>query len=126
GPRGAQVREPSTSGPSEAVASAPLAAEEHVVRGGDTLWDIAARHLGDGTRWRQVAALNYDRAQPDGGRLDRSHVLHPGWRLVLPEVGHRRLAPEKTRVDPGAAVRERVIRPGDTLSAIASEELGDA
>jgi LysM domain len=126
GPQEAEVRERSTSGRSEAVASAPLGGEEYVVRGGDTLWDIAAQHLGDGTRWRRIAALNYGRAQPDGGRLDRSHVLHAGWRLVLPAAAHQRLAPQKTRVDTGHAVRERLVRSGDTLSAIAREELGDA
>ena len=42
---------------------------------GDTLWDIAGARLGDGAQWRGSPQLNYDRDQPDGRRLDRSHRL---------------------------------------------------
>src|SRR3954469_17451033 len=88
------------------------------VRRGDTLWDIAADRLGDGTQWRRIAHLNYDRVQPDGGRLDRSHRLQPGWRLVLPEP------PAQERH--GAGGRVHVVQAGETLSGIAREELGSA
>src|SRR4051812_21094163 len=90
----------------------------HVVRPGDTLWDLAAEHLGDGARWRRIAALNYDREQPDGRHLDRSHRLQAGWRLELP-------APQASD-GAGTGVREHVVRPGETLSGIALTELGDA
>ena len=96
--------------------SAGPQAVTYEVRRGDTLWDIAAEHLGDGSQWRRIAHLNYDRVQPDGGRLDRSHRLQPGWRLVLPEPS------AQGRHDAGARVH--VVKPGETLSAIAREELG--
>src|SRR4051794_2669626 len=92
----------------------------YVVQRGDTLWDIAAARLGDGTQWRRIAALNYDRDQPDGRQLDPSHQLLPGWRLVLPAREH----PSGGREDEDR--RTRVVRPGDTLSGIAAEELGSA
>jgi len=50
----------------------------------DTLWDIAERHLGDGTRWRDIFALNDGRLMPDGQRLTRASLIHPGWVLTLP------------------------------------------
>lgn len=99
----------------------------HVVRRGDTLWDLAESYLGDGRLWRSIARLNYDRTQPDGARLDRSHVLQPGWRLTLPP----QVSPVSSNDSPtGAHGRDavaghtRVVRSGDTLSGIAREELG--
>ncbi len=50
----------------------------------DTLWDIAERHLGDGLRWRDIFALNEGRVMPDGQRLTRASLIHPGWILRLP------------------------------------------
>ncbi|MCW2667917.1 MAG: hypothetical protein JWN57_2879, partial [Frankiales bacterium] len=50
----------------------------------DTLWDIAGRHLGDGTRWRDIYALNQGRLMPDGQRLTRASLIYPGWILTLP------------------------------------------
>lgn len=50
----------------------------------DTLWDIAERHLGDGMRWREVFALNENRLMPDGQRLTKASLIHPGWILTLP------------------------------------------
>lgn len=50
----------------------------------DTLWDIAERHLGDGLRWREIYALNDNRLMPDGRRLTKASLIHPGWILRLP------------------------------------------
>ncbi|GGZ80221.1 N-acetylmuramoyl-L-alanine amidase [Streptomyces echinoruber] len=37
----------------------PGQARTYTVRSGDTLWSIAASQLGDGNRWREIAALNH-------------------------------------------------------------------
>ncbi len=109
------------SWPAEAAESAAdsrspaSAVKVHEVRAGDTLWDLAAEYLGDGSQWRRIADLNYDRAQPGGGHLDRSHTLQPGWHLELPTVPH---AAEHQGHD-------HVVRRGETLSGIALHELGD-
>lgn len=50
----------------------------------DTLWDIAERHLGDGMRWREIYTLNENRLMPDGQRLTKASLIHPGWILRLP------------------------------------------
>ena len=56
-----------------------------IVQPGDTLWDIAARHLGNGERYTQIVDMNAGRTQPDGGRLIHPDLIRPGWILVLPD-----------------------------------------
>ncbi|TBL44529.1 hypothetical protein EYA84_01650, partial [Verrucosispora sp. SN26_14.1] len=48
------------------------------------LYQIAARTLGDGNRFREIFDLNRDRLQPDGARLTDPLVLREGWLLELP------------------------------------------
>jgi len=50
----------------------------------DSLWDIAARHLGDGRRYHEIYELNRGRPQPDGRELTRASLIQPGWILALP------------------------------------------
>ena len=56
----------------------------HVVADGDTLWGIAAQHLGDAERWRDIFRLNAGRQQPDGKTLSDPDLILPGWHLRLP------------------------------------------
>lgn len=84
------------------------------VRRGDTLWDIADRHLGDPERWREIARLNYDRPQPDGRSLTNSHWIYPGWRLLLPPdaTGLADMpAPLGRHPDPAAPTEARAAKP---------------
>lgn len=72
--------------PAVAVA-APAATDAvtiHVVRPGDTLWDLAANRLGDPLRWRELFDTNRGKAQPDGSCLDDPGLLRPGWRITMP------------------------------------------
>ncbi|WP_263730446.1 LysM peptidoglycan-binding domain-containing protein [Cellulomonas sp. SG140] len=55
-----------------------------IVKLGDTLWSIAAAHLGDGHRYLEIAALNAGITQADGSHLSDPDVLRPGWVLRLP------------------------------------------
>ncbi|MFY1635501.1 S8 family serine peptidase [Solwaraspora sp. WMMB335] len=50
----------------------------------ETLRDIAARLLGDGSRYTEVYNLNAGRRQPDGHALTDPDSLRAGWYLVLP------------------------------------------
>jgi DNA-binding SARP family transcriptional activator len=58
----------------------------HVVAAGESLWDIAAQHLGDPDRWGEIFELNVGRPQPGGGELTDAQLILPGWRLRLPDV----------------------------------------
>ncbi|CAI9419277.1 LysM peptidoglycan-binding domain-containing protein [Nocardioides sp. T2.26MG-1] len=100
--------------PASASAPAPMVehetereVERYTVKRGDSLWRIAEDRLGDGTRYVEIVALN--EAVLDG----RPDFLLPGTVLRVPVA---EVAP------PGAYV----VQPGDTLSEIAEDELGDA
>lgn len=58
----------------------------YVVMPRDTLWSIAETELGSPMAWRQIAAANYGRLQPDGQHLVDDHWIRPGWRLVIPPL----------------------------------------
>jgi len=47
---------------------------------GDSLWQLAQKHLGNGLRWKEIATLNTDRVQHDGQRLSIDNPTLPvGW-----------------------------------------------
>jgi DNA-binding SARP family transcriptional activator len=64
--------------------TSPTRSQRYKVQRGDTLWGIAAAHLGDPMRWPQIWALNHDRPQPDGTALADPDLIQPGWTLTLP------------------------------------------
>ena len=55
----------------------------YVVQPGDTLWALAAAHLGNPYRWVELFDLNRGRAEP-GGRLVDSNLIYAGWMLEFP------------------------------------------
>ncbi|MFD0530383.1 LysM peptidoglycan-binding domain-containing protein [Kitasatospora arboriphila] len=54
------------------------------VLAGDTLWDLAERHLGDPLRWHEIYELNAHRPQDDGQELTDPDLIYTGWTLHLP------------------------------------------
>jgi LysM domain-containing protein len=50
----------------------------------DTMWGIAERYLGDGLRYKEIAALNMGTVQPDGTTLRNPDLIYPGWVLRMP------------------------------------------
>jgi hypothetical protein len=66
--------------------NAPRSVESLVeVAPGDTLWDLAEQHFGDGSEWTRIHGLNRGRPQPDGERLEDPSLILPGWKLDLVE-----------------------------------------
>jgi len=86
---------------------------EHTVKRGESLWSIAAAELGNGRRYTEIAALNSHLLDGKG-----DDFLHPGWVLTLPV--------DDADTTPNLAATESYrVRPGDTLSEIARNHLGD-
>ncbi len=89
----------------------------YTVVDGDSLWKIAESQLGDAHRWQEVYQLNVGVIQADGYALDDAGWVEPGWQLVMPTDAQA----------PSAGVEHvYTVQPGDTLSQIAADELGDA
>jgi DNA-binding SARP family transcriptional activator len=81
---------------SSAQAPAPeLAATSCTVQPGDTLWDLANRHLGNPLRWREIYELNELRLQLDGTQLTDPDQIIPGWILRLPDTAPAAEPPPK-------------------------------
>ncbi|MGW1269775.1 LysM peptidoglycan-binding domain-containing protein, partial [Streptomyces sp. NPDC002491] len=100
------------------------------VRPAESLWGIAERELGDGERWREIAALNEGRVMPDGDVFQASSFLRVGWQLELPEGvvgadGVRTQLGDGPAAPGGGGGHAVTVRSGDCLSKIAEEELGD-
>lgn len=73
-----------------AIAASPLRAQErpdsaqsekkHLVRSGDTLWDLARQYLGDPYFWPKIYEANRS-------RIKDPHWIYPNQRLYIPGVG---------------------------------------
>lgn len=104
---------------------------DYVVVHGDTLWGLAQRFLGDGTKWPQIWAANKGRSEPasPGGVTVFSdpHWIFPGWHLSIPVGGSSAtpVAPQPTNTAPAGSYFSYTVVSGDTLWALAGRYLGD-
>ena len=87
----------------------------------DSLWSIAERVLGDGDRWPEIAALNEGRVMNDGTTFMAADHIRPGWTLLVPGMSGL-----NDRRDVPADHAAYQVEPGDSLSSIAQEHLGNA
>ena len=89
----------------------------YTIRDGDTLYAIAKRELGNGSLWTSIRDLN---------GLKDGKSLRVGTKLRLPTAGGgiERVALGGTAAPEEPAMREYVVREGDTLIDIAERQLG--
>ncbi|MFI6662883.1 hypothetical protein ACIBL8_46190 [Streptomyces sp. NPDC050523] len=100
------------------------------MRPAQSLWGIAEKELGDGERWREIAALNEGHTMADGTVFRANAFLQPGWQLQIPDTatGVADLRAQWAEGGPATGdTSEHVVtvHPGDYLSKIAERELGD-
>lgn len=91
------------------ASSAPIdQAGGYTVQHGDCLWDIAQKHLGNGSRWGEIYKLNQDLIgkNPD--------LIYSGAQLKMPDIN----APAV------ADASKYVVQPGDNLWDIAKTRMG--
>lgn len=82
----------------------------------DTLWSIAARHLGNPLRWNEIAQLNYGARQDDGGIFTDPGLIRPGWTLRLPAdatglPGTHKPTPGEDRASPVTPIHPQATPP---------------
>jgi hypothetical protein len=132
-----------SAGPALAQEPATAGGREHVVRKGDTLWDLAKFYMSDPFQWGQIFEANR-------GKVSNPHRIFPNWRLVIPpslaadaaagagaeggELAYKASAPDRTRFYrgeegtrasagaeatflAGEEVRPLAVQPGEFYSA---------
>ncbi len=120
-PPASGVRE-STSRPVEVR---PVAVPvRHVVRKNESLYKIARQHLGNGNRWREIAAANAGRVGADGSVRAGVTLVIPG--TAATDAGQKppsrtpRAAPATARSGP----LKYTVKKNDSLSEISQRYLG--
>jgi nucleoid-associated protein YgaU len=96
------------------AAPAPAALLSIRVEPGDTMWSLAARHLGSGLLWKEIAAVNPAVSNP--------HFIRAGEALRLPAPAATLDAAQPTA--PAADGERVLIAPGDSLWKIAAKTYG--
>jgi DNA-binding SARP family transcriptional activator/nucleoid-associated protein YgaU len=108
--------------------AAPAAPTEVTVGRGDTAWSLAADHLGDGARWREIWDANRTRVQPDGAQwADEDQAVQAGWTLVIPGATRTGATPAvQTLAAAPEIAAEVTVQPGDNFWDLAEGQLTDA
>ena len=91
-PATAMTAQPSTNGSSistqlEDTPSQPTDqadARQYTIQTGDTLWGVAEKKLGDGSRWSELAEGLKNRPQADGTTMSDPNLIYVGWTVELP------------------------------------------
>jgi len=94
---------------------------KYVVQPNDTLYEICEKLYGDGTKWREVAAINK-------GKVSENGFVYEGVTLRLLDdtktVAVRTPAAGKAAPKQAESTRTYTIKKGDTLSQIVQREVG--
>lgn len=125
--------ESAPAGAPKPVAAGPAFAD-YTVKSGESLFQIAARQLGDGNRWREIRDANPKAVSADGG-------VRAGVRLRIPLAGAAKTAPIQDPLKAPAKAPPRAeprpapspvapptytVRKGESLGEIAQRTLGSS
>lgn len=101
--------------------SAPVdnATSEYTIQSGDTMWKLAARFMGSGSRHAELAAMNTGRLGPAGELRVGTKIRVPGAAAGAAPAAQQQAAPKQT-----PAPKTYTVKSGDTLRKIAAKTLG--
>lgn len=98
----------------------------HTVRKDESLYKIAARYLGDGNRWREIARANGERVSENGGVREGVTLVIPNAKAVIEPIASPRTGGERSPVAKPAskAPTTYTVAKNDSLGKIAQDLLG--
>jgi SLT domain-containing protein len=67
-----------------AASDAVSTTSTYSVEAGDTLYGIAARSLGSGSKYKEIFKLNRNRVESDGQKFTKANLIQVGWTIALP------------------------------------------
>lgn len=104
--------------PATTVSEAPAAPTNEVtVVEGDTLWDLAEEHLGDGDRYPELVEANTGVAQPGGASLSDPDVIDVGWTITVPDASATDEPAATEKPDPAPEVSKEQTQPAPAEEA---------
>lgn len=111
-------RDQNTSAAPAPSTTRDVATSEYTVQPGDTLWQLATRFLGNGSRHSELKAMNKGRLGPDGELRVGTKILVPG--AVANTTPTKQTQPAAKQ----AAPKTYTVKSGDTLYKIAAKTMG--
>lgn len=107
-----------------ATAATTLLGTRVTARTDTTAWKLAATHLGDGQRWKELLDLNRGTRLADGTTFAQgTQTIPAGTTLRLPADATASV--QRAPVDAAPKPKTRIVVTGDTLWDITEDELGD-
>jgi nucleoid-associated protein YgaU len=98
---------------------------KYVIQPNDTLFEVCQRLYGDGTKWRELVAINNGKIRDDGTVFPGVAIdLVPGVRQGAIGGASRSETPERAPEQSEGETRSYTVKKGDTLSEIVQREVG--